>query len=594
MKETATNQSGAYFPFVRKGVCTMVKEDPKNVRQSFAPKPAPKIDRALRITFGVLLVLGVGTLFAVQSSSTTGLLMAERSGPAEGTPTSAAAVPVTKPAQMIPFQTWPAGKNPEFVLFLSGEMHGYINPCGCSSPQYGGLARRFNIIQDLKTKRGWRVVPVDLGDLFEDSIHQGPQAQEKYLTTMHALRSMGYVAVGLGENETVRGLLNNLALYALNWETPSVLTANITDKQKNWANTVHNVAYDNPVKPVVGITSIVGPVVAKKMAARDPACKFEDTPKVLPAVLKEMASKKVQFRVLLYQGTVKEAEALAKAFPQFDVIQCLSKDSEPPATPFRVNGSPTLIITVGHKGRYVGVVGAFASGKPNKPYNLHYELIHVSDTYETPKDKKKEKENAALVLLEEYTQKLQQQKFLDQYPQQKHPVQMQFPKATYVGTEACKKCHETQYKVWAKSKHAHAYETLVKRADRPSLRQFDGECIVCHTVGFGQETGFKNLQDTPHLINVGCESCHGPGSIHAKGGPADPKQKAVLLSLMNPFQPKKGETPQQTKQRLLRLDTSCTKCHDPENDIPWELKKRWKDVVHRDPVAPQPAPPANK
>src|SRR5207244_102972 len=61
-------------------------------------------------------------------------------------------------------------KNPELVLVLSGEMHGYLLPCGCSEPQYGGLERRYNFIQSLK-KRGWPVVAADLGDLpqaFED------------------------------------------------------------------------------------------------------------------------------------------------------------------------------------------------------------------------------------------------------------------------------------------------------------------------------------------------------------------------------------------------------------------------------------------
>ena len=86
--------------------------------------------------------------------------------------------------------------------------------------------------------------------------------------------------------------------------------------------------------------------------------------------------------------------------------------------------------------------------------------------------------------------------------------------------------HEPAYDVWEKSKHAHAYEALVK-ATRPALRQYDGECIVCHTVGFAYESGFKNERATPHLKNVGCESCHGPASEHVK----DPKQAQSICSL---------------------------------------------------------------
>src|SRR5262245_23753911 len=50
-----------------------------------------------------------------------------------------------------PFKGWP---KPELVLVLSGQMHGYMLPCGCSRPQYGGLERRYNFLQKLQG-RGW-------------------------------------------------------------------------------------------------------------------------------------------------------------------------------------------------------------------------------------------------------------------------------------------------------------------------------------------------------------------------------------------------------------------------------------------------------
>src|SRR5262245_10772111 len=31
---------------------------------------------------------------------------------------------------------------PDFALILTGQTFGYLQPCGCSFPQYGGLARR--------------------------------------------------------------------------------------------------------------------------------------------------------------------------------------------------------------------------------------------------------------------------------------------------------------------------------------------------------------------------------------------------------------------------------------------------------------------
>jgi len=113
--------------------------------------------------------------------------------------------------------------------------------------------------------------------------------------------------------------------------------------------------------------------------------------------------------------------------------------------------------------------------------------------------------------------------YLARFGQMKHAFEVAVvgSQPTYAGTEACKRCHDTAYTAWKASKHSHAYQTLVD-AKWPSNRQYDAECIVCHTVGFGYKTGFKDAEKASFLKNVGCESCHGPGKAHseARGGKA--------------------------------------------------------------------------
>src|SRR5438270_215997 len=45
------------------------------------------------------------------------------------------------------FRGWP--DKLDVALVLSGQQYGYIQPCGCSEPQYGGLTRRYNFLQTL-------------------------------------------------------------------------------------------------------------------------------------------------------------------------------------------------------------------------------------------------------------------------------------------------------------------------------------------------------------------------------------------------------------------------------------------------------------
>jgi hypothetical protein len=197
--------------------------------------------------------------------------------------------------------------------------------------------------------------------------------------------------------------------------------------------------------------------------------------------------------------------------------------------------------------------------------------------------------------MEEYTRELRDKNYLGRYGQRPHLLQAMAPvpglarpgTPTFVGSEKCKRCHEEAYDVWKKSKHSHAYQTLVD-AKRPSLRQYDPECIVCHTVGFGYQGGFTSAEKTAHLKDVGCESCHGPASLHVVN-PANAEWQRRL----NPWKAAAGETPAQKAKRLDRIDQMCQHCHDVDNDVTWSpngLKRKWPQVDHPSPKPANPGP----
>ena len=82
---------------------------------------------------------------------------------------------------------------------------------------------------------------------------------------------------------------------------------------------------------------------------------------------------------------------------------------------------------------------------------------------------------------------------------------------TYVGAKRCAECHAEISAGWKKTRHANAFNTLIK-----ANRHFYANCVSCHVTGAGVKSGFQIDQSTKHLEGVQCEVCHGPGSRHAR------------------------------------------------------------------------------
>jgi hypothetical protein len=508
------------------------------------------------------------------------------------------------------FRGW---ESPDLVLVLTGQQNGYLLPCGCSRPQKGGLERRYNFVQALRAK-GWSVVLADLGDVPQ---RHGPvalpnvQGLVKYRYAMQAMKTMGYAAVGIGEHEAALPLSTALDEWALNNPEPAVVAANLDDHENKFPGEIKDwvTAAPAPGTPLpsvkVGVAGAVGPLVAKAITAKDPGVKFASNGKrVLPEVLKQMDAAGVELRVLLYQGSLvqtaekgskAEAVELAKAFPQFQVVVAQSEEEEPSSYPVVLTkgaqgAATSLAVGLGHKGKYVGAVGVWKPEKAGDPFTLRYQLVEMGEEFLTPAGA--EDAHPVAKLIEAYTKELKDGNYLAKYGQAKHPHQVAVKgvSPTYRGSEACKGCHRPAYDVWKKSDHGHAYKTLVD-VKHPSNRQYDAECVVCHTVGFGNETGFADEVRTPKLVNVGCENCHGPGSAHidAEHGNND-ADKATWRKLMNEWKAPAGEDAAAKTRRLDRIETFCKRCHDIDNDVHWvrdgkndPFAQKWGKIVHMTP-----------
>ena len=95
----------------------------------------------------------------------------------------------------------------------------------------------------------------------------------------------------------------------------------------------------------------------------------------------------------------------------------------------------------------------------------------------------------------------------------------------YVGSKGCS-CHKLELTSWDLSSHGRAFDILKpgnKRREKLKAgldpdKDFTKErkCLKCHTTGYRKRGGFFNLKTTAHMTDVGCESCHGPGSKYRK------------------------------------------------------------------------------
>lgn len=137
----------------------------------------------------------------------------------------------------------------------------------------------------------------------------------------------------------------------------------------------------------------------------------------------------------------------------------------------------------------------------------------------------------------------------------REPIPAEAGKAEFIGTDNCASCHAGAKTFYDDTKHAVAWKTLVERD-----KDFDQKCVGCHSVGYEQPGGSvigkfeyeasisvvgAETKIQKNLVNVGCESCHGPGSLH------------VAAPVDNTGAP----------QHIIRDPTveQCNQCHVPEH-----------------------------
>jgi len=119
--------------------------------------------------------------------------------------------------------------------------------------------------------------------------------------------------------------------------------------------------------------------------------------------------------------------------------------------------------------------------------------------------------------------------------------------AGYVGSQACKTCHEEAYETWKAGPHARATASLTGKAAQ------DGRCLSCHAP-----------QQSKNVAAVGCEICHGPGQFYAPSYVMRDAELSRAVGLQDPD------------------EKSCRVCHDASSPSlePFDFKSKLPLIDH--------------
>src|ERR1051325_5387622 len=420
--------------------------------------------------------------------------------------------------------------SPLLTIFFTGDTHGRLVPCGCFTGQYGGLTR-------LKTAlpRGGstNTIKVDGGDALA-----GPEdfnvIQYRYI--LQAYQNMGYDALNLGQREAQ---LSARQLRELKTASPvPLLSANLLDKQSG--NSIFDgyriIRRGGFNIALVGVLDPRG--LGESLGDGLTVDKMETTlSKLLPAL-----REKADIFVLLAFTDETTLARLAQEFYEFDLI-IGGKVSQPSQKLGKENRS--VIVFVTNESRALGALRAQILGRGQLSVT-EFQMLMLNDKIPEHPD--------VLALAERYRGEIRKTRLQidDLSEKQENLVPGVKAAAGYAGSDTCLGCHPTAARAGEKSGHAEAFDTLMQtKADA------DPHCVACHTVGFGSTTGYRREYEGRKLANVGCESCHGPGSLHVKQ--------------------RKSEEPATFAFRPLGAG-DCKKCHYGEFSRPFDWEHFWPKV----------------
>ena len=387
-----------------------------------------------------------------------------------------------------------------FVLILTGNWGGQLEPCGCSERQLGGIDRRSQVIQSVKSQS--RLL-LDAGPLID---RDGRQSQLKLETFLRSMHQLNYDAIALTGRE-IGILKENLGLNVD--QRPASMATNLPENVRKEYGVIgyfektlqrQDQKLDCLVLAVSDPRQVADSHLGMQLKLRDPV---EAVVELLTNMKIAPTQRQKDKLILLLVSSADET--LIKKLQGIRALDLLVKVGyADEAELVEPTGWLPAVISTGRLGKYVA---GFIIPADSDATLTNAEFFSIPIDADYPRDPQ------IVKLIDKYQLQLQVENLIeneDMLPRLAAPEGLRF-----VGNSACSDCHGVIYEKWKKFKHGHALDTLVNKE-----RLFDPECVTCHTVGMRYVGGYRSREKTPDLTHVGCESCHGPASAHLEDASA--------------------------------------------------------------------------
>ena len=419
-------------------------------------------------------------------------------------------------------ETGPHKQTAAATIVYSGNLDGELEPCGCSEGgDLGGILRRASKIAELRKQRP-ELFLISSGGLLANA---SPRDRLKSEYILKGIAAMDYDAIGLQWRDLSYGV-DFLKQTPLPWSAGNWGEKGTFAGQRRIRHGDVELAFFTWLDPEGS--------PFRRMKGEHTAVISD------PGQLRKALREADRQGALTVLSTTLEPAQAEQLFPPGagDIDILIIKSAYEEYGEPRQTGS-TLLLQPGSRGMRLGYLHLELDGKGDIASWRHEVIPLPKSVPDAP---------PLAAWYEEYNAKVKAA-YLASVEQRKLQQSGQSP---YTGAEACQSCHEKPWQVWSESLHARAFQRLEEVG-----KSFDPDCIVCHTVGFEKPGGYIDTRLTMHLLDVQCESCHGPGREHVES---------------------QGKKP--TPNKEWGRDRICAQCHTQPHSPEFNPDGYWARIAH--------------